>query len=88
MEFKRFKTEGIAHNAYILGTEGIGIIIDPRRDVDEYLEWALSKKINIKYVLQTHRQEDFVLGSFTWAIPAGDNETLCITFRMPVSQLI
>ncbi len=63
MEFKRFKTEGIAHNAYILGTEGIGIIIDPRRDVDEYLEWALSKKINIKYVLQTHRQEDFVLGS-------------------------
>ena len=63
MEFKRFKTPGIAHNAYIIGTKGIGILIDPRRDVEEYLTHAREKKLNIKYVLQTHRQEDFVLGS-------------------------
>jgi hydroxyacylglutathione hydrolase len=63
MEFERIKTPGIAHNAYLLGTQGIGIVIDPRRDVDDYLEWAVKKNVHIKYVLQTHRQEDFILGS-------------------------
>jgi len=63
MFFQRIKTPGIAHNAYLLGSEGIGILIDPRRDVDEYIELARKNKLQIKYVLETHRQEDFVLGS-------------------------
>lgn len=63
MFFQRIKTPGIAHNAYLLGSNGIGVIIDPRRDVDEYLEIARKNKLQIKYVLETHRQEDFVLGS-------------------------
>ncbi|PSJ16509.1 MBL fold metallo-hydrolase [Nitrosomonas supralitoralis] len=63
MKFKRIKTPGIAHNAYILATKGIGIIIDPRRDLDEYFDYAKKNAINISYILQTHRQEDFVLGS-------------------------
>ena len=63
MFFQRIKTDGIAHNAYLLGTEGIGILIDPRRDVAEYLELARKNKLEIQFVLETHRQEDFVLGS-------------------------
>lgn len=63
MKFKRIKTPGIAHNAYIIGTKGTGIIVDPRRDLEEYLDYAKKEKLTIKYVLQTHRQEDFVLGS-------------------------
>lgn len=63
MKFKRIKTPGIAHNAYILSTKGIGIIIDPRRDLDEYFDYVRKNAINIKFILQTHRQEDFVLGS-------------------------
>ncbi len=27
-------------SAYLIGTQGIGIVIDPRWDVDDYLEWA------------------------------------------------
>jgi hydroxyacylglutathione hydrolase len=63
MFFQRIKTPGIAHNAYLIGTEGIGILVDPRRDIDEYLTIARKNKLSIKYVLETHRQEDFVLGS-------------------------
>jgi hydroxyacylglutathione hydrolase len=63
MFFQRIKTPGIAHNAYLLGANGIGIVIDPRRDVEEYLELAAENGLSIKYVLETHRQEDFVLGS-------------------------
>ena len=38
MFFQRIKTPGVAHNAYLIGTKGIGVIIDPRRDVDEYFQ--------------------------------------------------
>lgn len=63
MFFKVFKTPGLAHNAYLLGSKGIGILIDPCRDIDGYCSEALKNKLAIKYVLETHRQEDFVLGS-------------------------
>lgn len=63
MFFQRIKSGGIAHNAYLIGSNGIGVIVDPRRDVDEYVEIARSNKLEIKYVLETHRQEDFVMGS-------------------------
>lgn len=65
MFFQRIKTPGIAHNAYLIGSNGIGVLIDPRRDVDEYLEIARTNKLEIRYVFETHRQEDFVLGSAT-----------------------
>jgi hydroxyacylglutathione hydrolase len=63
MFFKVFKTPGLAHNCYLIGTKGEGVLIDPRRDIDEYLAEAAKGKLEIKFVLETHRQEDFVLGS-------------------------
>ncbi len=63
MFFQRIKTPGVAHNAYLIGSMGVGIIVDPRRDVDEYFAIARKNKLEIKYVFETHRQEDFVLGS-------------------------
>lgn len=63
MFFQRVKTDGIAHNAYLIASEGEGVLIDPRRDVEEYLTLAAKNKFQIRYVLETHRQEDFILGS-------------------------
>lgn len=63
MFFARIKTPGIAHCAYVIGDGGEAVVVDPRRDVDEYLRLARENKLTIKYVLETHRQEDFVLGS-------------------------
>lgn len=63
MYFKRIKTPGLAHNAYLLGDKHDAVIVDPRRDVDEYLKLARENDLVIKYVLETHRQEDFVIGS-------------------------
>lgn len=57
------KTPGIAHNAYVVGSDGVAAVIDPRRDVGEYLEMARAQGFTIRYVLETHRQEDFALGS-------------------------
>src|SRR5687767_13350856 len=63
MFFQRVKTPGIAHAAYVIGEGGEAAVVDPRRDVDEYLRFARENKLTIKYVIETHRQEDFVIGS-------------------------
>jgi len=61
--FRKFKTPGLAHVAYLLADESEAAIVDPRRDIEEYLEVAQANHLVIKYVLETHRQEDFVMGS-------------------------
>jgi hydroxyacylglutathione hydrolase len=63
MFFQRIKTPGIAHVAYVVGDCGEAAVVDPRRDVDEYLKAASREDLTIKYVIETHRQEDFVMGS-------------------------
>ena len=64
MFFKRLKTPGLGQNSYVLGCgEGLAVVIDPRRDVDEYLRLARENDLSIAYVLETHRQEDFEFGS-------------------------
>ena len=63
MMFETFKTPGLAHNAYLIAHKKEGILIDPRRDIDDYISHAQKNGVAIKYVLETHRQEDFILGS-------------------------
>ncbi|MDO9518989.1 MAG: MBL fold metallo-hydrolase [Pseudohongiella sp.] len=72
MFFKRLKTPGLGHNSYILGCgEGLAVIVDPRRDVDEYLHLARENNLSIIYILETHRQEDFEFGSAVLAQMTG-----------------
>ncbi|HET9976163.1 MAG TPA: MBL fold metallo-hydrolase, partial [Burkholderiaceae bacterium] len=71
MIFERIKTPGIAHIAYLIGNHGEAAVVDPRRDVDEYLKLARKHKLTIKYAIETHRQEDFVMGSAELARQCG-----------------
>ena len=64
MFFQRLKTPGLGQNSYVVGCgEGLAVVVDPRRDVDEYLRLARENDLSIAYVLETHRQEDFEYGS-------------------------
>jgi hydroxyacylglutathione hydrolase len=63
MIFERIKTPGIAHVSYLIGNKGQAAVVDPRRDVDEYVTLARKHKLTIKYAIETHRQEDLVMGS-------------------------
>jgi hydroxyacylglutathione hydrolase len=63
MIFERIKSEGIAHNSYILGSGNDAIVIDPRRDCQVYADYAQQKGLRIKYIFETHRNEDYVAGS-------------------------
>jgi len=67
MKLKRIRSEGLAHISYFLSSENEACIIDPRRDAKIYLERAWKEETNIKMVLETHRNEDYVIGSMELA---------------------
>jgi hydroxyacylglutathione hydrolase len=62
MEFKQFYLGCLAQASYLLGSEGEAAVVDPRRDVDEYLEEARARGLQIRYVIETHLHADFVSG--------------------------
>lgn len=62
MFFQRIKTPGIAHMAYILGENGTAALVDPGRDVERYLAVLRENGLRLRWVLETHRQEDFEMG--------------------------
>jgi hydroxyacylglutathione hydrolase len=63
MIFERIKSDGTAHNSYIIGSGSQVAVIDPRRDCQIYIDIAERNGKKIKYIFETHRNEDFVIGS-------------------------
>lgn len=63
MVFERIKSEVIAHNSYLIGSENDAAVIDPRRDCQIYLDLARQNGLKIKHIFETHRNEDYVTGS-------------------------
>ncbi len=62
MYFKQFYLGCLAHASYLLGSAGEAAVVDPQRDVDEYIAEAESAGFKIKYVIETHLHADFVSG--------------------------
>ena len=63
MLFERIESEGLAHYSYLIGDQREAVVIDPRRDCDIYVEKAYEKGLRISHILETHRNEDYVIGS-------------------------
>lgn len=60
--FRQFYLGCLAQASYLLGSDGDAVIVDPRRDVDIYIEEAKSLGLVIRYVVETHLHADFVSG--------------------------
>jgi hydroxyacylglutathione hydrolase len=69
----RIFTPGLAQVAYLVADEAAGVaaIIDPRRDVDVYLDWATAHGVRITAILETHVHADFVSGAPELAAATG-----------------
>ncbi|MDW7733151.1 MAG: MBL fold metallo-hydrolase [Methanolobus sp.] len=63
MIFERVKSEGLAHLSYFIGSGDEAVVIDPRRDCKVYTDIAGREGVKIRYILETHRNEDYVIGS-------------------------
>lgn len=62
MEFKQLYTKGLAHCAYVIGGRKECIVIDPARDVQQYIEIAKEFNRPITGIIETHLHADFVSG--------------------------
>lgn len=63
MLFERIVSEVLAHNSYLIGDSSEAVVIDPRRDCQVYIDRAVLGGYRIKYILETHRNEDYAIGS-------------------------
>lgn len=71
MIFERIESEGLAHYSYLVGDGHDAVVIDPRRDCEVYVEAARRAGMRISLVLETHRNEDYVIGSVELADRTG-----------------
>jgi hydroxyacylglutathione hydrolase len=71
MFVQQFFVSGLAHSSYLLGGTNTCAIIDPRRDVDIYLEAAKVMEMKITHILLTHLHADFVSGFMDLADKTG-----------------
>ncbi len=62
MHLKQFYLGCLAHASYLVGSDGDAAVVDPRRDVEDYLADARQQGLRIRYVLETHLHADFVSG--------------------------
>jgi hydroxyacylglutathione hydrolase len=64
MILHQFYLNCLAHASYIVGDErsGIAAVIDPQRDIDQYLSFAEQRGLRIAHVFLTHFHADFVAG--------------------------
>jgi hydroxyacylglutathione hydrolase len=63
MRLEAIKDRGISHMSYYLSDGGEAVVIDPRRDAEVYTSLAREDCAKIMYVLETHRNEDYIIGS-------------------------
>jgi len=71
MFIRKIKSEGLSHNAYFIGSEYEAIVVDPRRDCQIFIDIAQQEEITIKGIFETHRNEDYVIGSIELAKRTG-----------------
>src|SRR3979411_1619097 len=64
MIFEQFYLESLGHASYLVGDERTGraLVLDPRRDVEVYLESARMHGLRIAYAIDTHGHNDYLSG--------------------------
>jgi len=71
MFLEKIHSNGLSQLSYIIGHGGRAAVIDPRRDCDIYLDIAARNGAAIRHIFETHRNEDYVIGSTELALKTG-----------------
>ena len=73
MILKRFYDDKLAQASYLIGCAATGeaLVVDPNRDVDQYIKVAEAERVRITHVTETHIHADYVSGSRELAARTG-----------------
>jgi hydroxyacylglutathione hydrolase len=71
--FTQYYLDCLSHASYLIGDESTGraVVVDPRRDIDEYLRDAEAAGLTIELVIETHFHADFLSGHLELADATG-----------------
>ena len=71
--FRQYYLGCLSQASYLVGDRSTGraVVVDPRRDVDEYVDDAASEGLRIEYVIETHFHADFLSGHLELARRTG-----------------
>ena len=64
MKFVQYYLDCLSQASYLIGDDATGeaAVVDPRRDIAEYLADAAGAGLTIRYVIETHFHADFLSG--------------------------
>lgn len=64
MFFRQFHLEALGHASYLIGDDATGqaLVVDPRRDVEDYLTAARAEGLRVTHALDTHGHNDYLSG--------------------------
>ncbi len=73
MFLQQFYVESLGHYSYLIGSTeaGVAFVVDPKRDIDDYLRTAQDRGLRITHILETHLHNDYVSGSRELAAACG-----------------
>ncbi|MFP3916098.1 MAG: MBL fold metallo-hydrolase, partial [Actinomycetota bacterium] len=71
MEVVPISTPGLGDMSYLLTHDGMGVVVDPQRDTDRFLDAAAAEDVEIRWVLETHLHNDYISGGLDLSGQAG-----------------
>lgn len=71
MDITPFRTPGLGDQTYLLTHDGKGVLVDPQRDVDRFLDVVTERDVELRFVLETHLHNDYVSGAEQAAVRTG-----------------
>ncbi len=73
MKFNQYYLECLSHASYLVGdeTSGRAVVVDPQRDVSEYIRDAKEAGLTIELIIETHFHADFLSGHLELAEATG-----------------
>ena len=73
MKFNQYYLDCLSHASYLIGdeTSGRAVVVDPQRDVSEYITDAKELGMTIELVIETHFHADFLSGHLELAKATG-----------------
>ncbi|REK40340.1 MAG: MBL fold metallo-hydrolase, partial [Actinobacteria bacterium] len=63
MDIRTIRTEGLGDSTYVLSTDGVGVVVDPQRDIDRFVSEVEEIGAEVRWVVETHLHNDYVSGA-------------------------
>jgi len=62
MKITSIRTSGLGDATYLVAHEGVGVVVDPQRDIDRFESVAADGGVEVRFILETHLHNDYVSG--------------------------